>query len=95
MTNTRIFCALRHPACGGVIPVSPLSPRRQKRDHVMGPTHPPPPRWAAEGGGDRLMGTCRLAKGLKDPCRHVAGVGGQYKMYNSLIFINFISRSKK
>ncbi len=41
------------------------------------------------------MGTCRMAKGLKDPCRHVAGVGGQYKMYNSLIFINFISRSKK
>jgi hypothetical protein len=40
------------------------------------------------------MGTCRMAKGLKDPCRHVAGVGGQYKMYNSLIFINFISRSK-
>jgi hypothetical protein len=23
------------------------------------------------------------------------GWGGQYKMYNSLIFINFISRSKK
>jgi hypothetical protein len=37
----------------------------------------------------------RMAKGLKDPCPHVAGVGGQYKMYNSLIFINFISRSKK
>jgi hypothetical protein len=36
-----------------------------------------------------------MAKGLKDPCPHVAGVGGQYKMYNSLIFINFISRSKK
>ncbi len=35
------------------------------------------------------MGTCRMAKGLKDPCRHVAGVGGQYKMYNSLIFIDF------
>ncbi len=32
-----------------------------------------------------------MAKGLKDPCRHVAGVGGQYKMYNSLIFINFYS----
>ncbi len=30
-------------------------------------------------------------------CRHVAevGGGGQYKMYNSVIFINFISRSKK
>ncbi len=41
------------------------------------------------------MGKCRMAKGLKDPCRHVAGVGGQYKMYNSLIFINFISRSKR
>jgi hypothetical protein len=41
------------------------------------------------------MGTCRMAKGLKDSCHHVAGVGGQYKMYNSLIFINFISRSKK
>jgi hypothetical protein len=25
----------------------------------------------------------------------VAGVGEQYKMYNSIIFINFISRSKK
>ncbi len=35
-----------------------------------------------------------MAKGLKDPCRHVAEVG-QYKIYNSLIFINFISRSKK
>jgi hypothetical protein len=23
------------------------------------------------------------------------GGGGQYKMYNSLIFINFVSRSKK
>ncbi len=42
--------------------------------------------------GDRWIG---MAKRLKDPCRHVAGVGGQYKMYNSLIFINFISRSKK
>jgi hypothetical protein len=43
------------------------------------------------------MGTFSMAKGLKDPCHHVAGVGGggQYKMYNSLIFINFISRSKK
>ncbi len=36
-----------------------------------------------------------MAKVWKCPCRHVAGVGGQYKMYNSLIFINFISRSKK
>jgi hypothetical protein len=36
-----------------------------------------------------------MAKGLKDNCHHVAGMGGQYKMYNSLIFINFISRSKK
>jgi hypothetical protein len=36
-----------------------------------------------------------MAKVCKCPCRHVAGVGGQYKMYNSLIFINFISRSKK
>ncbi len=33
-----------------------------------------------------------MAKVLKG---HVAGVGGQYKMYNSLIFINFINRSKK
>jgi hypothetical protein len=32
---------------------------------------------------------------LQCPCSHVAGVGGQYKMYNRLIFINFISRSKK
>jgi hypothetical protein len=36
-----------------------------------------------------------MAKVLKGPCRHVAGVGRQYKMYNSLVFINFISRSKK
>ncbi len=36
-----------------------------------------------------------MAKVWKCPCHHVAGVGGQYKMYNSLIFINFISRSKK
>ncbi len=28
-----------------------------------------------------------MAKGTKDPCTHVAGVGGQYKMYNSLICI--------
>ncbi len=94
VTNTRIFCVLSHPACGGVIPVSPSPRASQKRDRVMGPT-PPPPRWAAERGGDRQIGTCRMAKGLKDPCPHVAGVGGQYKMYNSLIFINFISRSKK
>ncbi len=30
MTNTRISWALCHPACGGVIPVSPLSPQRPK-----------------------------------------------------------------
>ncbi len=36
-----------------------------------------------------------MTKGTKGPCTHMAGVGGQYKMYNSLIFINFISRSKK
>ena len=29
------------------------------------------------------------------PSRCRGGGGGQYKMYNSLIFINFISRSKK
>jgi hypothetical protein len=29
-----------------------------------------------------------MAKGTKDPYTHVAGVGEQYKMYNSIIFIN-------
>jgi hypothetical protein len=36
-----------------------------------------------------------MAKGTKDNCTHVAGMGEQYKMYKSIIFINFISRSKK
>ncbi len=40
MTNTRIFCALRRPACGGVIPVSP---RQQKTCPRDGPPPPPPP----------------------------------------------------
>ncbi len=52
VTNTRIFCALRHPACGGVIPASPSPRASKKRDHVMGPP-PPPPAMGRGGGGDR------------------------------------------
>jgi hypothetical protein len=51
VTNTRIFCVLCHPACGGDIPVSPSPRASQKRDRVMGP--PAPPRDGLEGGGDR------------------------------------------
>ncbi|MFN9979830.1 MAG: hypothetical protein ACK53Y_07950 [bacterium] len=42
----------------------------------------------AGGGGEESTGK-KDGQGLKDPC----GGGGQYKMY--IIFIKFISRSKK
>jgi hypothetical protein len=64
MTNTRIFCVLCHPACGGVIPVSPLSPRQPKRDRVMGPP-PPPPRLAGGGGGGRTGKAAHVEWGRK------------------------------
>ncbi len=51
MTNTRIFCVLYHPACGGVIPVSPSPHASQKRDCVMGPPPPPPPDGPGGRGG--------------------------------------------
>ncbi len=43
------------------------------------------------GGGDRWQD----GQGIKDPCTHMAGMGWQYKMYKSIILVNFISRSKK
>ncbi len=33
MTNTRIFCALRHPACGGVIPGGAVQDVQQPHLH--------------------------------------------------------------
>jgi hypothetical protein len=51
VTNTRIFCVLCHPACGGVIPVSPLSPRHPKMWPRDGPTSPSPEMGRRGGGG--------------------------------------------
>ena len=40
------------------------------------------------GEGGAANQSIQDGQGLKDPCSHMLGVGGQYKMYKSIIFIN-------
>ena len=108
MTNTKILLDLCHPRLGDVIPVSPPLPPADKNVMRSEPLRQPigrqdgasvplrQPIGTHDGWGRAANQYMLNGQGLKSPlpsrCR---GGRGQYKMYNSVIFINFISRSKK
>jgi hypothetical protein len=95
MTNTRILWALCHHTCSDVIPVSPLSLRRPKTWLRDGPLHQPIGRQDGGGSGKSVYVEWLRYKSVLAVT--LQGWGGSTRciLYNSLIFINFISRSKK
>jgi hypothetical protein len=109
MTNTRILWALCHPRCSDVIPTPPLSLRQTKmwlrsgplrqplgrQDGGSGPLRQPIGRQDGGGSGKSVYIEWQRYKSVLAVTLQGWGGGRQYKMYNSLIFINFISRSKK
>ena len=111
MTNTRILGALRHPTSNDVVPGPPSPSKVQTCDRILSrslPLRQPigrqdgssvPPRqsnrnagWVGESGNSVNAEWPRIKIALAVTWQ---GGGGQYKMYKSIIFINFISRSKK
>ncbi len=94
VTNTRIFCILCHPACGGVILVSPFSPFQPKTWQRDGPTSPSPEMGRRGGGRTGKSAHVEWRRQQKILAVTCWGVGAVQDV-QSIIFINLISRSKK